>query len=273
MSTTEQRQAGLQPGTGEQPDHGGGERNLTAAVRGYSERYWPYNRLMPSEEPIYVGRLFYLFGSLGVMSFVWLVLTGIILAVAGPYWWHNNKTGLFFNSLHFWGVQIFFFAIFVHFGSSMFTAAWRGGRGFTWLFGVLTFFVAVLTGLTGYVLQSSYDGQWIGQQAKDALNAVGLGPVLNLMSLDSIIGWHTTILPLLTALLLGLHLMWVRRHGVVPPVPAKGVGFEGEPEPVSRGGQLASQGPEAVDARIGGRANPPTPARMDAPPVGEEASR
>jgi ubiquinol-cytochrome c reductase cytochrome b subunit len=202
-----------------------------AGARGYAETYWPYERLMPSDEPIYVSRAFYMFGSLAMMAFVSLVITGVILAIPGPLWWHNSGFGLFMNSMHYWSVQLFFFCIFVHFGSSFFTAAWRGGRGFTWVFGALTFLVAILTGLTGYVLQSNYDAQWIGQQAKDAMNAVGLGYLLNLMDQASVFGWHVIILPLLVAILLGLHLLWVRRHGVVPPFPPEGLGFEGELKP------------------------------------------
>jgi ubiquinol-cytochrome c reductase cytochrome b subunit len=207
------------------------EHNMMGGVQRYAQKYWPYETLLPVSEPVYVTRLFYLFGSLALMSFVSLIVTGCILVLKGPVWWHGSDWGLFFNSLHFWSVQLFFFTIFVHFGSSFFTAAWRGGRGLTWVFGVLTFLVAVLTGLTGYVVQSNFDGQYIGQQAKDAMNAVGIGYVLNLMSFDNVIGWHIVILPLAVAGCLALHLLWVRRHGVVPPIPLDGVGFEGEPEP------------------------------------------
>jgi ubiquinol-cytochrome c reductase cytochrome b subunit len=227
MSTTDTTSSGMTPEEQAAFD----ERNMMTAVRRYAEKYWPYERLLPSEEPVYVTRLFYMFGSLALMSFVALIVTGVILVFKGPYWWHTSDWGLFFNSLHFWAVQVFFFTIFVHFGSSFFTAAWRGGRGFTWLFGVLTFLVAVLTGLTGYVAQSNFDGQYIGQQAKDATNSVGLGYVLNLMNLDNLIGWHIVILPLAVAGGLALHLLWVRRHGVVPPFPAHGTDFEGALHP------------------------------------------
>lgn len=205
--------------------------NLMARVRRYAQKYWPYERLLPSDEPVYVTRLFYMFGSVALMAFVSLIVTGVVLVFKGPFWWHNSDWGLFFNSLHFWSVQVFFFAIFVHFGSSFFTAAWRGGRGLTWVFGALTFLVAILAGLTGYIAQSNFDGQYIGQQAKDALNAVGLGYVLNAMSFDNVIGWHVVILPLAVAGCLTLHLLWVRRHGVVPPFPAEGTDFEGQPTP------------------------------------------
>ena len=207
--------------------------NWMAGLRRYATKYWPYERLLPSDEPVYVSRMFYMFGSLALMSFVSLIITGVILVFRGPFWWHTSEFGLFFNSLHFWSVQIFFFCIFVHFGSSFFTAAWRGGRGFTWMFGALTFFVAILTGLTGYVVQSNYGAQWIGQQAKDAMNAVGLGKALNLMSFDNVGGWHFVLLPLGVTFFLVLHLLWVRRHGVVPPFPVEGTDFEGADEPAS----------------------------------------
>jgi quinol-cytochrome oxidoreductase complex cytochrome b subunit len=207
------------------------EHNLMGDVQRYADEYWPYETLLPVSEPVYVTRLFYLFGSLALMSFVSLIVTGCVLVFKGPVWWHGSDWGVFFNSLHFWSVQLFFFTVFVHFGSSFFTAAWRGGRGLTWVFGGITFLVAVLTGLTGYVAQSNFDAQYIGQQAKDAMNAVGLGYVLNLMSFDNVIGWHVVILPLGVAGCLALHLLWVRRHGVVPPIPPEGVGFQGGPEP------------------------------------------
>ena len=202
--------------------------NWTSDIRRGAQRDWPYDRIMPSDEPAYVAKAFYMFGSLAMMSFVTLIATGCVLAFKGPYWWHTSTAGLFWNSLHFWAVQLFFFCIFVHFGSSFFTAAWRDGRGLTWVMGSMTFFAAIMTGLTGYVLQSNYDAQWIAQQGKDAFNSFGLGWLLNLMNLDNVTGWHVVLLPLAVAGALALHLLWVRRHGVVPPFPQDGYTLMGE---------------------------------------------
>ncbi len=206
-------------------------RNGMTRLRRYAERHWPYGRLFPSDEPIYVTKLFYLFGALALAAFASLIVTGMILAFKGPLWWRGSSWGNFFNALHFWSVQVFFVAIFVHSAASFFTAAWRGGRGLTWVWGVLTFLVAVLTGLTGYTVQSNYAAQYIGQQAKDALNPTGLGYVLNVMSFDNSIGWHMVLLPLLVALLVVAHLLWVRRHGVVAPFPPDGFTWQGAADP------------------------------------------
>jgi hypothetical protein len=44
------------------------EGNMMAGVRGYAEEYWPDERLMPSDEPVYVARAFYMFGSLALST-------------------------------------------------------------------------------------------------------------------------------------------------------------------------------------------------------------
>jgi len=72
-----------------------------------------------------------------------------------------------------------------------------------------------------------------------------LSKVLNLMNMDNVVGWHVVMLPLIVAIFLGLHLMWVRRHGIVPPLPAEGTGFEGEPEAAGPGKHEASSSPHA----------------------------
>ena len=58
-------------------------RNWMTGLRHYVQRYWPYEQLLPSDEPIYVSRLFYLFGSLALMSFVSLIVTGVVLVFEG----------------------------------------------------------------------------------------------------------------------------------------------------------------------------------------------
>ncbi len=235
----------MTPTVTEVPSVVGSDRSWGGAVRRYLQRYWPYDRLVPKDEPVYVARLFYVFGSMAMMSFLLLIITGVLLAFKGPYWWHTSATGLFLNSLHFWGVQVFFFTMFVHFGASFFTAAWRGGRGFTWILGVLTFWIAIFAGLTGYIMMGNYDGQFIGQQAKDPLNAAGLGGLINTLNMDSITGLHVVVLPLGLSVFLALHVLWVRRHGVAPPFPAPGTDFHGATDP---------EGPSALDASSSPRA-------------------
>jgi ubiquinol-cytochrome c reductase cytochrome b subunit len=173
--------------------------------------------LLPDEQPAYVHSYVYLFGVATIASFLLLLVTGIVLAAFGPQWWHFSGAGHFFNSLHFWSVQAFFFFMVLHLWTTFFQAAWRDGRGLTWGAGVLTFLVSILTAFTGYLSQQNFDAQWIAVQGKDAMNAVGVGAFFNLLNFGQMYGFHIFILPWVVAALIGIHLVLVRMKGVVKP--------------------------------------------------------
>jgi ubiquinol-cytochrome c reductase cytochrome b subunit len=198
-----------------------GEDNWTVRAREYGLQSWPPERLLPDREPNYVASSLYVFGVLGIAAFVSLVLTGTVLAVKGTAWWHVSSLGRFFNAMHFWSVQLFFLVVFVHIFTVFFSAAWRNGRKRTWLTGAVTFFAAITTGLSGYVIVTNWEGQWIGLSAKDLINSIGLGGVVNLLDLGQMTTLHVIVLPLLVAALLIWHVLLVRWHGVVEPFPSK----------------------------------------------------
>lgn len=181
----------------------------------------PYEELLPAEQPAYVHSYVYLFGIATVASFVLLILSGIILSLFGPQWWHSSNVGHFVNSLHFWSVQAFFFFMVVHLWTTFFQGGWRDGRGVTWVSGVITFGVSILTAFTGYLSQQNFDAQWIAVQGKDALNAAGVGAFFDIMNFGQMYGFHILILPLAVGLLISTHLLLVRLRGVVRPYPPR----------------------------------------------------
>ena len=122
------------------------------------------------------------------------------------------------------GVEIFFFTMVVHLWGKFFMAAWRGRRALTWITGAIAFLVSIATAFTGYLSQQNLDSQWIGGQAKDGLNAAGIGAFFNVLNFGQMLLWHVVLLPLAVAFLIGVHILQVRRRGVVPPLPVKGDG-------------------------------------------------
>ena len=86
-----------------------------------------------------------------------------------------------------------------------------------WVTGAITFLVAVPTALTGYVSQQNFDAQWISTQAKDAMNAAGIGSFFNLLNFGQMYSYHVLLLPAAVVGLVVAHILLVRRHGVVPP--------------------------------------------------------
>jgi len=191
--------------------------NLTRAAQRILGRNLTLEDVLPTRMPVYVNSVAYLFGATALMSFVVIVLSGIGLTLGGPTWWHTNRVGCFFNALHFWSVQLFFLGMILHLTTKYFIAGWRDGRRLTWMVGAVLLATGVFTGLTGFLLQTNWDSQWISTQAKDAMNAAGIGAVFNTMDTGQILTLHIVALPLAVAAFIGLHLLLIRRDSPVRP--------------------------------------------------------
>jgi Cytochrome b(N-terminal)/b6/petB len=177
----------------------------------------PPEKLLPDAQPSYVASWIYVFGVASIASLMVIVGSGVILSLKGPAWWHYTGIGLFFNSIHLWAVELFFFFMVIHLWGKYWMAAWRGGRARVWVTGAVTFLVAVPTALTGYVSQQNFDAQWISTQAKDGLNSVGVGAFFNVTNFGQMYSYHVLLLPAAVIALVIAHVLLVRRHGVVPP--------------------------------------------------------
>jgi ubiquinol-cytochrome c reductase cytochrome b subunit len=190
----------------------------TGRVRRAAVDALPPDRLLPDTQPIYVQSWVYIFGVLTLAALAVIILSGCVLALAGPAWWHSSGTGRFFNSTHLWSTELFFFFMVVHLWAKFFMAAWRGRRVLTWMTGAVAFLVSIGTAFTGYLSQQNLDSQWIGGQAKDGLNSAGIGAFFNVLNYGQMLMWHIVLLPLAVAALVGFHILLVRRNGVVPPL-------------------------------------------------------
>ena len=195
--------------------------NLTRRTQQFLSANLSVEDALPTRMPVYVNSLAYLFGAAALSALGMLILTGVVLCCFGPGWYHVSRVGHFFNSLHFWSMQVFFGVVLLHLISKYLMAAWRDGRWKTWMVGVLTFGVAVFTGLTGFMSQTNWDSQWIALQAKDAMNALGVGAFFNPLDTVQVLTLHVVVLPLITTVLVAIHLFLIRRDGLVRPLPPK----------------------------------------------------
>ena len=66
--------------------------------------------------------------------------------------------------------------------------------------------------------QTNWDSQWIALQAKDAMNALGVGAFFNTMDTGQVLTLHIGVLPPVIVGLVAVHLFLVRRDGPVPPL-------------------------------------------------------
>ena len=193
----------------------------TVWLRSRIKRTVPEGQWLPDRQPAYVRSWTYVFGVATLAAFLFVLASGLALAVGGAAWWHTSSVGHFFNSMHLWSTELFFVFMVIHLWGKFFMAAWRGKRAMTWITGAVAFVGSIATAFTGYLSQTNFDSQWISTQAKDGLNSVGVGAVFNVLNLGQMLLWHIVLLPLIVGVLVVLHIILVRRHGVVPPFDAQ----------------------------------------------------
>ncbi len=194
--------------------------NWTVRLRTRLAHTVPPGEALPDRQPVYVSSWIYVFGVLTLAAFLVVLGSGAVLAIGGSTWWHTSGVGHYVNSVHLWSVELFFVFMVIHLWGKFWMAAWRGNRAFTWITGAVAFLGSIGTAFTGYLSQSNFDSQWIAAQAKDGLNAVGIGAYFNVLNPDQMLLWHVVLLPFVIGVLIVAHVVLVRRHGVVPPLDA-----------------------------------------------------
>jgi len=192
----------------------------TGGVRRIGLRYLPPDKLLPDGQPAYVASWVYVFGVLTLGALGMAILSGMVLALKGPTWWHSSDIGHFVNSVHLWSVELFMGFMTVHLWAKFWMAAWRGKRWLTWMTGALAFFASIFEAFTGYLSQTNFDSQWIAFEAKDAFNAGGIGAFMNAMNFGQALMLHIVFVPIVLVLIVGIHVLLVRVRGVVPPIDA-----------------------------------------------------
>ncbi|MGD0386151.1 MAG: cytochrome b N-terminal domain-containing protein [Solirubrobacteraceae bacterium] len=202
-----------------------GGRNWTVRLREAGVKAMPPERLLPDGQPAYMSSWIYTFGVLTIAALVVIIASGTILGLKGPAWWHYTGVGHFFNSIHLWSVELFFFFMVIHLWGKFFMASWRGGRAKTWISGAISFLIAIAAAFTGYVSQQNFDSQWIATQAKDGLNSTGIGAFFNVLNFGQMYTYHVLLLPVVVIALVSAHILLVRRTGIVPPLPLPELGL------------------------------------------------
>src|SRR5579864_9283533 len=201
---------------------GAASSSWTARLRGFIDRVLPMDHLLPHRQPYYVGSWVYVFGVVTIAALVWVVFSGVVPSFMGPQWWHDSSLGHFFNSLHFWSVQLFFLFMVVHLWGQYFMAGWRQGRAATWMIGVVIFASSILTAFTGYLSQQNFASQFVAVNAKDAMNAGGIGAFFDVLNFGQMYGLHVMLLPITITFLVVVHIVMVRARGVVKPIDPEG---------------------------------------------------
>ncbi|MBI4877117.1 MAG: cytochrome b N-terminal domain-containing protein [Acidobacteria bacterium] len=178
------------------------------------------------------------FGSVAVFCFLVQAFTGILLAfnyAPTPGEAYNSLKyivtevagGRLIRGLHHWGASLMIVVVALHMAQVFLWGAYKKPREATWIAGVVLLLITLGYGLTGYLLpwdNRAYWGTVVATQI--AAKSPGIGAYLSrLLGGEGAIGvvtfarffaLHVLILPPLTALLIGIHVCLVRKHGVTP---------------------------------------------------------
>jgi cytochrome b6 len=201
---------------------------------------WLRDKLSHKVVPAHRLSVFYYLGGMTLFFFLVQVVTGILLMLYyRPSADHAFESvefimttvpfGWLVRSLHSWSANLMVFFAFLHLASVYFLKAYRAPRELTWVSGVLLLFLILGFGFSGYLLpwnQLAFFATKVGTDIAGAVPVVGDWTLRFLRggervtggTLSRFYGWHVAILPALTTLLLGLHLLLVQIHGMsVPP--------------------------------------------------------
>ena len=190
--------------------------------------------------PVHRLTVTYYFGGMTLFFFVLQVLTGILLMLyyrpsaeeafeSVEFVMTTVPFGWLIRSIHSWSANLMVYFAFVHLVTVFFTRAYRKPREITWISGCLLLFLTLAFGFSGYLLpwnQLAFFATRVGTDIAGAVPLIGDWMVRFLRGGDQVTGgtlsrfygWHVAILPAITAVLLGLHVLLVQIQGMsVPP--------------------------------------------------------
>jgi ubiquinol-cytochrome c reductase cytochrome b subunit len=177
-------------------------------------------------------------GSVALFSFMIQVLTGVLLAFnyaptpgdahsSVQYIMTEVTGGKLIRGLHHFGASLMIVVVGLHMAQVFVWGAYKKPREATWIVGIGLLLLTLAFGLTGYLLpwdNRAYWGTVVTTQI--AAKSPGLGAYIErLLGSESGVGvvtfarfytMHVMLLPLITTLVIGLHVYLVRRHGVAP---------------------------------------------------------
>lgn len=190
--------------------------------------------------PVHRLTVVYYFGGMTLFFFIIQVITGIMLMLyyrpsadqafeSVEFIMTTVPFGWLIRSVHSWSANLMVFFAFVHLATVYFTKGYRKPREITWISGCMLLFLAMAFGFSGYLLpwnQLAFFATRVGTDIAGSVPFVGEWTLRFLRGGDRVTGgtlsrfygWHVAILPFITTMFLGLHLLLVQIQGMsVPP--------------------------------------------------------
>jgi cytochrome b6 len=219
----------------------------TARFRSWIEDRLSLSALVHKAEsksvPVHRYTAFYYFGGMTLFFFLVQVLTGILLMLyyrpssaeafeSVEFLMTTVPFGWLIRSVHGWSANLMVFFAFIHLVTAFFMKAYRPPREITWITGCVLLLLSLGFGFSGYLLpwnQLAFFATKVGTDIAGSVPLVGEWMLRFLRGGDRVAGgtlsrfygWHVALLPALTVLLIGLHLLLIQLHGMSVPKQAE----------------------------------------------------
>lgn len=184
--------------------------------------------------PEHANSLAYTLGGITLVSFIGLVVTGIYLAqfydttpeqahASIAYITDEAFAGALIRSVHYWLASAFVVTLVLHMVRSFATGSFKAPREMTWITGVVLFFLTAGLLFSGTVLkadQEAIEALEHNNEIADLFGFLGFWFSAdftdNLSAITRLYVAHVSILPLLLAGVLAVHMLLIKRHRMSP---------------------------------------------------------
>jgi ubiquinol-cytochrome c reductase cytochrome b subunit/cytochrome b6 len=181
----------------------------------------------------------YCSGAMPLILFMIQLITGIMLAfyfVPSPemayesvrYITEEVSMGFWIRGLHRWGSNLMVISLLLHITRVFFTGSYRRPRELNWIVGVLLFLLTLAFSFTGYSLINNQLAYWATTVGTNMFKEV---PLIGGLMLDFLRGGedvttntltrffmiHAAFLPLILIIVMAVHIIILRVHGVSEP--------------------------------------------------------
>jgi quinol-cytochrome oxidoreductase complex cytochrome b subunit len=189
--------------------------------------------------PMHMKKWWYCSGAMPLILFMLQVVTGIMLAlyfVPSPEMAYESvrhitedvRMGFWIRGIHRWGSSLMVIALLLHITRVFFTGSYRKPRELNWIVGVILFLLTLTFSFTGYSLINNQLAYWATTVGTNMFKEV---PVAGGFLLDILRGGddvtantltrffmiHVMFLPLLMVIVVSVHIIILRVHGVSEP--------------------------------------------------------
>ena len=182
----------------------------------------------------------YYLGGITMFFFIVQVVTGVLLLM---YFQPGEATayesirflttkvpfGWLIRSVHSWSAHLMIISLMLHMFSTMMLKAYRPPRELTWVSGYLLFLVTLGFGFSGYLLpwnKLAYFATTVGTNIVRSVPFLGDwlllvlrgGQDVTINTLYRFFAAHVVILPLAFVGIISMHLLFIQRQGMAPPI-------------------------------------------------------